>query len=88
MNCAAPALLPSANRPVLTDGQGKPFGADLIANTYSDFPEGVLVYRPSQLLHPRDAYGSLLTATEGLRLTTLRGEPPNADLFICIQCAS
>jgi hypothetical protein len=67
-------LPPSPHRPVLSDGQGKPFTAELIANTYRPDREGAIVYRPSQILHPLDAYGSLITATVGLRLTILEGE--------------
>jgi hypothetical protein len=60
---------------MLSDGQGKAFTADVIANTYRPDREGAIVYHPSQILHPRDAYGSLVTAAVGLRLTELSGEP-------------
>lgn len=51
--CVPPALPLPTHRPRLSDGSGRSFFAELLANTWDQNPnDGVLVYRPSMVLTP------------------------------------
>jgi hypothetical protein len=61
--------------PDLVDGQGKSFWAELLANTWATHPTGgALVYRPSIVLHPANAFPSLAAAASAAGLNTLTGK--------------